>query len=109
MIAGEENARSIVELAELLPCPLKKVTVPWGVMHFRSNLATSPSRADASGSTGAFGPPQDGWWRLKSPRRSTSTGVSSQESSLSSIDLTSGRTETRVVGSSHGPWLLVLM
>ena len=105
MIAGEVNARSMVEVTEFSPLPLKKVAIPWGVMHLRSNLATRSSRADASGSIGAFGPPQDGWWRLKSPRRRISTGVSSWESSLSSTDLTSGRIETHVVGSSCRPGL----
>ena len=105
MIAGEVNARSMVEVAEFSPLLLEKVAIPWGVTHFRSNLATRSSRADASRSVGAFGPPQDGWWRLKSPRRRISTGVSSQESSLSSTNLTSGRIETHVAGSSCGPGL----
>ena len=105
MIAGDVNARSMVEVAVFSLRPLEKVTAPWGVIHLRPNLSTRSSSMADSGSAGVFGPPQDGWWRLKSPRRSISTGVSSWESSLSSINLTSGRTETHVVGSSCKPGL----
>ena len=77
---------------------------PWGVRQSRLSRSTKSSSSAASGSAAVFGPPQDGWWRLKSPRRRIS-GLFSWESSLSSSSLTSGSIEALLVGSSCSPRL----
>ena len=104
MSAGEEKARSIVDFLD----PHLKVTVPTGVIRSRPNWSTSPIRPAASWSGVVFGPPQFGWWRLKSPRRRMSTSLLCLWSRQSAL-WTSGSADLWPCLWDCGPGLYTLM
>ena len=64
---GVENTRSIVDSAPVL-C---HVISPHGRRRFRPKELTISTSELASLSAEMCSPPQEGWWRLKSPRRIT--------------------------------------